>query len=227
MKKIAYILSHVLVAVMLASCALDNYDEPQARLEGQLVYNGDPIEVSTRDVEFQLWEPGWDLYTPIRVSVAQDGSFSALLFNANYKLVIPAGQGPFMSNQDTLDIVVNGNETMDLEVTPFYMVRNPQLNLSGTTISASCSLEQIITDANARNVERVTLYVNKTQFVGPTTNVGLVDLWGGDIVDINDINMSIEVPTIVPGQNYVFARIGLKVEGVEDMIFGPVERIDL
>jgi hypothetical protein len=35
------------------------------------------------------------------------------------------------------------------------------------------------------------------------------------------------VPAITPTQNYVFARIGLKVTGVEDMIFSPVVKINL
>lgn len=227
MKKLLNISFLVLVGVVLASCALDNYDSPEAHLQGHLVYNGDPIEVSTNDVYFQLWEPGWENSVPINVNVDQDGSFSALLFNANYKLVFPSGQGPFMSNQDTLELVVKGGETVDLDVTPYYMVRNPQISGSGSTVNASCSLEQIITDANARNVERVTLYINKTQFVGPATNIALADLWGGDIVDINDIDLSVGVPTIVPGQDYVFARIGLKIDGVEDMIFSPIQKIDL
>jgi hypothetical protein len=30
-----------------------------------------------------------------------------------------------------------------------------------------------------------------------------------------------------PTQNYVFARIGVKIAGVEDLIFSPVQKVQL
>jgi hypothetical protein len=35
------------------------------------------------------------------------------------------------------------------------------------------------------------------------------------------------VPAIVPTQNYVYARVGVKIAGVEDMIFSPVVKVTL
>ncbi|RYY21899.1 MAG: DUF3823 domain-containing protein, partial [Chitinophagaceae bacterium] len=48
---------------------------------------------------------------------------------------------------------------------------------------------------------------------------------GGDITNPDAISMTVNVPTISPVQNYVFARIGLKIQGVEDMIFSPVVKL--
>ncbi len=67
--------------------------------------------------------------------------------------------------KDTVYVNINGSQTLDIEVTPYYMIRNPQITASGGNVNATVSLEKIITDANAKDVERVTLYVNKTQFV--------------------------------------------------------------
>jgi hypothetical protein len=37
--------------------------------------------------------------------------------------------------------------------------------------------------------------------------------------------MQVTIPTIVPTQNYVFARVGIKIAGVEDRIFSPVQKL--
>ncbi len=225
--KFHYILYFAL-AVFFASCAKDNYDPPQSSLKGRIVYQGEPINVEHDQVRFQLWERGWGALTPIDVAVAQDGSFSALLFDANYKLLFPGGQGPFMPiTSDSIPVDLKGSQTMDIEVIPYYMVRNPQFSASGRTVNASARLEQIITDANAKNVELVTLYINKTTFVGGGTNIARKELNGADITDLSNVALSVEVPSITPSQNYVFARIGVKIIGVEDMIFSPVERVQL
>lgn len=226
--KFHYILYFAL-AVFFASCAKDNYDPPKSSLKGRIVYQGEPINVEHDQVRFQLWERGWGALTPIDVAVAQDGSYSALLFDANYKLLFPGGQGPFMpATTDSMAVDLNGSQTMDIEVMPFYMVRSASFSASGRTISSSCRLEQIITDTiNAKNVERVTLYINKTTFVGGGTNIARKELNGADITDLSNVSLSVEVPAMVPSQNYVFARIGVKINGVEDMIFSPVEKVQM
>lgn len=231
--KVCYIIWFAL-SLGLASCELDNYEAPDSSLKGRIVYNGEPINVGYNEVYFELWEPGWQEKTPINVAVDQDGSYSALLFNATYKLIIPASQGPFMSHlndatqSDTILVNLNGNQTLDIEVTPYYMIRNPQFSSSGRTVSVTFGLEKIINDANAKDVERVSLYVNKTFFVGlGAYNIAAKDLNGGDIMDMNNISLNVDAPAITPTQNYVYARIGVKLSGVEDMLFSPVEKVGL
>lgn len=228
MKKLKFIFTLLIATAIFASCSWDNYDEPKSFLQGNIVYNGEPISVSYNDVFFQLWEPGWELSYPIDVVVDQDGSYSALLFNANYKLVFPDGQGPFrMTTADTISVDINGNKTMDIEVEPYYMIRNTQFSVSGRNVTATFQAEQIITDADARDIERVNLYINKGQFVDFRTNVASAEISGGDISNPGSISMSASVPELTPTQNYVYARVGLKVAGREDMIFSQVQRVDL
>ena len=182
---------------------------------------------------FELWESGWGKLTPINVAVGQDGTFSSLLFNAGYKLVIPSAQGPFMSkpdaatHNDTIMLDLHGSQALDIEVLPYYMVRTPAFSAAGRKVTATCKLEQIIKDANAKGVERVYLYVNKTQFVDGRLNIAASSIAGGDIADLSNVSLQVDVPDIVPTQNYIFARIGLKISGVEDMIFSPVGKIEL
>lgn len=231
--KLRLIIALGVISGFLASCGYDNFDEPASKLEGKLVYKGEAINVSYNDVTFQLWEPGWQKKGEINVSVNQDGTFGAMLFDANYKLVIPKNQGPFMSltnaetKSDTILVNLNGSEVMDIEVMPYYMIRTPQFTVSGRDVTGTFNVEKIITDANAKNVERVNLYVNKTQFVDFRSNVASAELAGASVTAGNTITLKATVPTITPAQNYVFARIGLKIAGVEDMIFSPVVKVNL
>ncbi len=231
--KLRLIIALGVISGFLASCGYDNFDEPASKLEGKLVYKGEAINVSYNDVTFQLWEPGWQKKGEINVSVNQDGTYGAMLFDANYKLVIPKNQGPFMSltnaetKSDTILVNLKGSKVMDIEVMPYYMIRTPQFTVSEREVTGTFKVEKIITDANAKNVERVNLYVNKTQFVDFRSNVASAQLDGASVTAGNTITLKANVPTITPTQNYVFARIGLKIAGVEDMIFSPVVKVNL
>ena len=235
MKKLKFIILAVVVAGLFASCAFDNYDEPGSFLEGSIVYNGEAINVSSRDVSFQLWEPGWQKSYPINVEVAQDGSYSSLLFSASYKLVIPSNQGPWRTKinsetgSDTILVNLTGSKIMDIEVEPYYMIRNTQFSVNGKNISATFKAEKIITDADAKNIERVNFYINKTQFVDfrSSSNIANAEIAGGDITNPDAISMTLTLPDLVPAQNYVYARVGIKIAGVEDMVFSTVQKIEL
>jgi len=217
----------------LYSCGLDNYDAPGSVLEGRLVYNGEPISVSYNDVTFQLWEPGWQKKAEINVAIDQDGSYSALLFNANYKLIIPSNQGPFRSKtnaestSDTILVNLSGNKVLDIEVEPYYMIRNPLFTVAGRVVTGTFKADKIITGVNAKNIEEVAIYVNKTMFVDFRSNVASTTMAGSTITDLSTISLNTSVPTLVPTQTYVFVRIGLKIQGIEDRIFSPIVKVNL
>jgi hypothetical protein len=227
-----YYIVLITLSIAVISCKKDNYDAPSSTLKGRLVYKGDSIGVERDQVPYELYQYGFGKVGAIASSFAQDGSYSALLFDGDYKLIIPGGQGPFMWKQtgtgapDSLAITLKGSQTLDLEITPFYMIRNPQITGSAGSVSASFKVEKIVTDSvNQKDIERVSLYINKTHFVSGGDNIAATDLGGADIVDPNNITLHVTVPAIVPTQNYVFGRIGVKIAGVEDMIFSPVQKI--
>ncbi|HWV67550.1 DUF3823 domain-containing protein [Chitinophaga sp.] len=223
----------IALGIFSASCKKDNYKAPSSTFNGRLVYQGEPINVSYNDVYFELWESGWGTRTPINVSVSQDGSFSALLFNAAYKLVIPSSQGPFISipdkttNTDTIPLTISGNLRQDIEVMPYYMIRSPKFTAAAKKLTATFSAEKIIKDVNARDIDRVFLYVSKTQFVDNRNSIKTAELAGADITDPANISLQLDIPDLQPAQATVFARIGLKIAGVEDLLFSPVQEITL
>jgi hypothetical protein len=115
--------------------------------------------------------------------------------------------------------------TLDLDVIPYYMIRTPKFAAASGKVTASFKVDKIITDATAKDIQEVVLYINKTQFVSEGDNNGRTSISGSAITDPNNINMEVNIPAMVPAQNYIFARIGLKIAGVEDRIFSPVEKL--
>jgi len=221
------ILLLVLSLFSLASCALDNYDEPKSMFTGAMLYNGDTVCVASRSaVYFEMREPGWQFTTPVNVVVKSDGTFSTVLFNGKYKLLLPSSQGPYLSPSDTMDVVVSGNTKKDIEVTPYYMIRNAKYVLAGRTITGTCKAEKIITDSRAKNIERVTLYVSYTYFADEFTNDAKAD---AALTDLNNLSVSVTVPTLTssPIQNFVYVRLGIKIAGVDDMIYTSPRKINL
>jgi hypothetical protein len=223
----------LLSAIFFTACQKDNYPAPGSRFTGAIMYKGDTVRVASGQVNFELWQSGFGKLTPINVMVDQKGTFSALLFNGDYKLDFQDGQGPFMASQidpktnsDTMAVKVQGATSLNIEVMPYYMIRSPQFSVSGKQVNATCQLEKIITDANARDVESVTLYINKTYFADNNNNIATASISGGDITDMNHISLTAGIPDMTPTQNYIFARIGVKIANVEDMIFSPVVKLN-
>ncbi len=228
---------HYIVLLMLAATALacrkDNFDAPSSSLTGRAVYKGEPIGLEYNQVSFQVYQFGFGKTGPIEGYFNQEGAYSLLLFDGTYKFIVPNGQGPFQWRQtaagapDTVTIDLRGNQTIDVEVTPYYMIRTPQFSASGREVTAAFKIDKVITDASARDIENVSLYINKTSFVSGADNIATTNLNGGDITDPNSVTLKATAPAIDPAQGYVYARIGLKIAGVEDRIFSPVVKVNL
>ncbi|NOW94253.1 DUF3823 domain-containing protein [Mucilaginibacter sp. SG564] len=225
---------HIAMFILMlsaAGCKLDNVKPPSIKLTGQLMYKGSPIGVEYNQVPFQLYQTGYKGNTPITGTFDQDGAYSVLTFSGNYKFTIQPGQGPFQwkelpsGGRDTINIALTGDQTVNIEVTPYYMVRNAQIVAANGKINANFSIEKIITDATAKNIQTVSLFVNKTQFVSPSDNAAKVDLDGGAITDLSNLSLSVNIPSFPVTQNYVYARVGIRIAGVEDMIFSPVVKV--
>ncbi len=225
------ILPVLALGALFVSCEKDNYAEPKTQLTGQIVYQGEPIGVEFGQVRLQLWQPGFGKLAPIDAPIAQDGSYSALLFDGDYKLVFTRNDGPWKtlvkdaSARDTTYVNLNGNQEVDIEVMPYYMIRNAKISGGEKKVNATFSLEKIITGTDAKDVERVSLLISRTQFVSRANNVAITNKDGVDVKDLTNISLSADVPAISPAQDFVFARVGVKIKDVEDMVFSDVEKI--
>ncbi|MCL1934026.1 MAG: DUF3823 domain-containing protein [Candidatus Azobacteroides sp.] len=244
MKHINYkLIFSLMIGVVLTSCIYDNYSPPSVQFSGRIVYQGEPVnvksssghDVNNANVYFYLYEPGWQKSNmPIRVVVNQDGSFSSLLFSADYKMVIPAGVGPYITSTDTTEISISSNKTMDINVTPYYMVRNPGYTMSGGLVTAAFSIEKIITGAQAQDIQAVYLYINRLLITDDSNNIAFTELDGSSITDMNNMIMQVRMPDlstlglgISTDQKTIFARIGIQINNVNNMLYSPVQEITI
>ncbi len=222
-----------LVILCFSSCSYDNYDAPQITLTGRIVYNKTAINIGSQQVFFNLYQLGYEKRTPIEVQVAPDGSYNALLFKGDYQIVFPQGQGPFVlkgkdGKPDTISVNVNGNTVKDIEVMPYYMISNSQFSANGRRVSANLNLTKVILDPDiAQDIEYVALCVGKTSFPDVLFFVAKDQINGSDIVDLSNINFDVDVPQLTPNQNYVFARIGVKIKNVDDLLYSELEKLQL
>lgn len=216
--------------VFLASCEKDNFDAPSSQLTGRVVYQGQPIGVRTPvngsgGVQLELWQYGYALREKIPVYVDQDGSFSATLFDGDYKLVMLKGSGPWVDNTDTINVKVSGATTIDFPVQPYYTVSNSTFSKSGSNITATAKINQVVT---TNTIERATLYIGTKQFVDVNNNAEKLEIAGSNITDLSQpVNFTLAIPTSLAGRDYVFGRIGVKATGVNELVYSPVQKIML
>ncbi len=215
---------------IFASCEYDNYDEPNATITGRIVYNGEAINVKNNQVTFRLYEPGWELSasTYMNVQVAQDGTFSASVYSGkNYRLIRQDNIGPWVNPTYSDTVFVDNcgrNEVVDIPVTPYYLLENASITISNKIVSGSCSVREITA---GRNIEYVGLYAGRNVIVDNAFNFGAAgaattNASAGDQVsltlDLSGLTVS-SLPSTLPSTGFIYARMGLKVEGIDAMIY--------
>lgn len=221
--KINILLAGLLLIFTVSSCGKDNFDEPNATLTGKVTYNGETLRLrgTGEAVQLQLYQDGYAKYDPIAVYVGQDGTFSAKLFNGEYKLVTRDNNGPWVNSRDTSFISVKGHTTFDLSVTPYFMISGTNLSLSGNTVSASFTISQIVSNVG---IERVYLLLSKTQFVDEVNNVyrkDFTDISAGSMSisgDFNDVSDAVNA-------NALYGRVGVKSNQTGEAIFSDVIKL--
>lgn len=215
----------ILALSILAGCKKDNKEAPGARITGRVVYNGQPINVRTNGVQLELWQSGYQLFTKIPVYVNQDGTFSAAVFDGAYKLTRLKGNGPWVDNTDTISVQVKGSSSIDVPVTPYFIIKNESFQRNGSTLTATCKVDQIVA---SKAIERATFYIGATQFVDATNNADKADLTGTALSDLSQpLSFSRAVPAALASKDYVFVRIGVKAMGVSELIYTPVQKVAL
>ncbi|MGM9759013.1 MAG: DUF3823 domain-containing protein [Parabacteroides sp.] len=223
MKLISNIFSLALLLVLFASCGKDNYDAPQSTLNGTVVYQGQALQLrgTGEAVRLQLYQDGYEKHDPINVYVGQDGKFAAKLFDGQYKLVTRDGNGPWENKRDTMVVNLNGSTEVQVEVTPYFLITNTQLSVSGTTMNASFTINQIVPSAS---INKVFLLLSKTQFADDVNN-----LFRQDVTDVTPgvVNLTADLAgnNDVAKATTLFARVGVLANGADQAIYSEVVRI--
>ncbi|MCF2518663.1 DUF3823 domain-containing protein [Dyadobacter sp. CY351] len=216
-------LAMLALSALLNACEKDNRVEPKSVLTGRVVYEGQPIGLRSNGVQLELWQRGYQLFTKIPVHVRQDGTFSASLFDGNYKLVRLRGNGPWVDNTDTIDVALNGSAELDVPVQPYFVFQNENYAKGEGKVSVTFNLKQINT---SRTLERVNLYIGTTSIVDPNNNAGNAQEVAANIKDISKpITLTATLSPALAGRDYVYARVGVKTSGVGEMLFGMPQKV--
>ena len=223
MKIISNIFSLVLLLVLFTGCGKDNYDAPESKLVGKVTYQGQALNLrgTGEAIQLQLYQDGYEKHDPISVFVGQEGKFSALLFNGEYKLVTRDGNGPWMNRHDTVTVNLNGHSEVNIEVTPYFTISNEQLAVSGTTMTASFTINQIVSTAT---INKVMLILSKTQFADDVNNVFRKDITE---VSAGAVNLSADISgnTEIAKAKALYARVGVLANGADQAIYSTVVRL--
>lgn len=200
---------------MFAACGKDNYDAPEAKLTGRVVYNEQALGVrgSNQSVYLQLWQDGYALKTPVNLYVTQDGSFTATLFDGNYKMVTVNGNGPWASSQDTVFVQVKGNTVADYTVKPYYTISNISYILTEGVLKVSFDVTAV---DPSREIEYISLMINDTRFVDFGQKMSSVEL---SEVSPGRVELELNVGDQLNSAKSLFARVGLKINGITEGVY--------
>jgi hypothetical protein len=223
------------LGLLAAGCQKDNITPPNSQLTGRVIFQNEPVRVRGQgNVQLEIWERGEKFRNKIPVLVAQDGTYSASLFDGDYKLTRLRDNGPWQNNTDSIDVKVRGNTVVDVPVQPYFTIGSATFAKANNVVTANCRVNQVST---SRNIESVSLFINYTQFVDNSNVVALsqaeqaantgATLSGAALANLNNnLNLAFNIPAAARGK-VLYARVGVKTQGVGEMIYSPVQQINL
>jgi len=223
MKLISLSISLLFLLIASASCEKDNYAPPSSTLTGKVVYNDQPVGLRSGGVQLELWQPGYVLFTKIPVHVDQDGTFSVSVFDGDYRLSFLAGNGPWAVSRDSIMVNVKGSTAVEVPVRPYFIIRNQSVTREPGRLSSVFNLEKI---DESRTLQFAGLYIGTTAVLDNINNKQKVEVQAAGISSLTaPIKIDATLSAALAGRDYIFARIGVKTSGVNEMIFSPVVRI--
>ena len=217
--------SLALAALLLAACEKDNLKEPTSTLTGRIVYQGQPVGVRSAGVQFELWQRGYQLFTRIPLNIKQDGTFSATLFDGDYKLVRARGAGPWLDNSDTIPVHVQGTAALDVPVEPYFIIKSEAFTRNGTTVTGTFQLQGV----NAgRTLELARLYIGPNMILDQNNNSATTQVLAAAIPNLaQTVTLNVTIPAALANESYIFARVGVKTTGVAELLYTLPQKIQL
>jgi len=221
MKKLSIVMT--VVILMFSSCKYDNFDEPTSVIEGKITYNGKTLGFRSNALNLQLWQSGFGLYTSVSVAVNQDGTFRALMFDGDYKLINATGTTqPWVYRSDTVFFNLKSKAEIDYQVTPYFIINDETYSKSGNNMTANCKLEKIVSTAT---LQSATLYVSRTAICNENYKEASQQLNASAITDLNNVNFTVAIPQRLIDFGYCYVRLGVKVSQASERLYTQVQKI--
>ena len=223
-----HILSIIVISgLFLSGCKYDNFAEPKSVLSGKITYNGQTLGVRSDGPQLELWEDGHALRTFIPVYIKYDGTYSAVLFDGQYKLV-RKGDSPWLHQaSDTILVNVKGNTVVDVPVTPYFTISDAAFSAEGKAVTSRFKVNKVV---EAANLDVVRLFFGKNILLDNAklnSQAHRVDADKTKIVFGQESTISAQVPADLQSLDYVYVRVGVKSTVTGEYIYSPVEKVNL
>lgn len=227
-KLLSFVFAAIVSICGLSSCGLDNVDEPESTFSGNIQYKGESLQLAGTggQIQLQLYQPGYELHSPITVYVDQNGHFSAKLFDGDYKLVTKDNNGPWVNTRDTVGVKVKGNTVYNLEVTPYYLVEKYSIVLNGKQATLTFDIKKVAPQAK---IAEGIVVLGNTSLVDNKNNVMAISIPASAMKEGANTFAEQTIPDDVynklKASNKAVARIGVKAEGATEFIFSKLIEI--
>jgi len=180
--------------------------------------------VRSGGVVFELWQHGYQLFSRIPLNIAQDGSFSALIFDGDYKLVRAKGSGPWLDNTDSIDVRVRDGLVLDVPVQPYYFLKDVLFEKNGTEVRATFSVQTV---NNSRALEYVRLFIGPNYILDLNNNSANKQANLAAININQPITLTVTIPASLANESFIYARVGVKTTGIAELLYSQAQKIQL
>lgn len=219
-----------LLCILVASCALDNYDAPDSGLNG-CILDKDTGEKVEQDIVggsvINFIEQGWENPSVQQMVIKNDGTYCNSRMFAGKYIIYTSPDANFLPI-DRMEVEVKGQQKLDFYVQPFIRIKYPNIFRTGDVIKASFTLEQ----TTAHNCSSIALFVSNQQSVGNNlSEAGKIILPIGVHYDEPQqftIELKLEdYPGIKDGKTYWFRIGALASAGGAKYNYAPAVKIKI
>lgn len=230
MKNIHFLIIMIAGALLFNSCELDNYEAPDSSLYGSII-DSETGELIESDIiggtQIEVIEQGFENPSTQRLIVKVDGTYrNDLMFAGTYKLP-PVTVGNFVPQADTLTLEINGETKYDFLVQPYIRIKDANISIEGTKITATFKLEQTVEN----KVSEIGLWGHTSPSVGEPLQFGKKTKKINKVIDPEEeYELVMDVRTdkdFIKGKPYFF-RIGAIIDADQaEYNYAPAVRLTI
>lgn len=217
----------ILGLFLVTGCELDNFDEPKSEFKGRFVYEGEALQLrgTAYDNDCMMYAyqegPEYEDRGAINLFVNSDGEFNSLMYDGFYKIVLRQDRGPWIPRQDTIEVNIKGNQILDVEVTPYFLIKDTKIDFQNKVVKVKCKINQVVETAS---IDRAVIYISKTKLVDNVAKIAeksFTNLTPGE----HEFTFDLSDNGVTDAAKFLYARVGVKARQGNDYIFSEVTQL--
>lgn len=217
----------ILGLFLVTGCELDNFDEPKSEFKGRFVYEGEALQLrgTAYDNDCMMYAyqegPEYENRGAINLFVNSDGEFNSLMYDGFYKIVLRQDRGPWIPRQDTIEVNIKGNQILDVEVTPYFLIKDTKIDFQNKMVKVKCKINQVVETAS---IDRAVIYISKTKLVDNVAKIAeksFTNLNPGE----HEFTFDLSDNGVTDAAKFLYARVGVKARQGNDYIFSEVTQL--